>query len=222
MPQRRREVNEKGQFFCPDCSTWKEGFEFYKNKRTLDGISTYCKPCHSARQREQYSPAAKQRKYDEREEEAQKELLERLEAYRSGTTDISTLEMGETATITFEGRWYRVQRVLGPRAADADVPKVDYEDWTAQRSGARVLGVPIAEPATPTVPTEEYVGGEYQPVRLGPPPEDGLDNLAAVQRGRALDWSKKDEWSSQDQADYDAYEAWENRRFEEKYGRSDD
>jgi hypothetical protein len=43
---------------CPECGKYKEPSEFPRNKRTKDGLATYCKPCHNARGR-----AAKERLY---------------------------------------------------------------------------------------------------------------------------------------------------------------
>jgi hypothetical protein len=36
---------------CPDCGELKPLSEFPRNKRTKDGLATYCKPCHNARGR---------------------------------------------------------------------------------------------------------------------------------------------------------------------------
>jgi hypothetical protein len=208
----------------------------------------YCQPCYNAYRRKRYrDEAAAQGKevigMDEKEaglswdptaalsSMANKDAIrerERLDEGRYLAKDLRENPDVHTSWTDHQREVYSEyvlhEEELTARLAkdEPGLEKVDFEDWVAQRSGARVLGVPVAEPATPTVPTEEYVGGEYQPLRLGPPPESGPDDLAAVQRGRVLDWSKKDEWSSQDQVDYDAYEAWENRRLEEKYGRSDD
>lgn len=82
MGQRRRFENANGQFQCPDCGLWKDPWEFYSNKRTMTGISTYCKPCHKMRQKK-YSPAEVQRRFEEREEQAKADLQEQLEAYKA-------------------------------------------------------------------------------------------------------------------------------------------
>ena len=38
---------------CPRCATTKPADGFYKNSRTPDGLSSYCKACHADRGREE-------------------------------------------------------------------------------------------------------------------------------------------------------------------------
>lgn len=41
-------MDEVAEKTCPRCGTTKPVAEFYKNKRTKDGLQAYCKPCQNA------------------------------------------------------------------------------------------------------------------------------------------------------------------------------
>lgn len=112
MGQRRRKQDLDGNFQCPACEEWYPPIAFYPNIRTLDGISTYCKTCHRAKQKADYSPSAQARKQKERADTAERLLQEQLVAYREqleqGLFDWAALDPGETETVTMHGKRYQI------------------------------------------------------------------------------------------------------------------
>ena len=42
---RMRKPNDKGEFFCHICNTWKPKLEFTKTKNNMSGVYSYCKKC---------------------------------------------------------------------------------------------------------------------------------------------------------------------------------
>lgn len=52
---------------CPGCGLWKDASEFNKNKRTIDGLSNYCKDCTRIKNREQYLKNQERRKREARD-----------------------------------------------------------------------------------------------------------------------------------------------------------
>lgn len=61
---------------CPDCGNTKDAAQFGRNKRTSDGLASYCKSCTSQRNRAQYVANQERRIQDAREyREANAETL---------------------------------------------------------------------------------------------------------------------------------------------------
>lgn len=65
MPRRRgrppKLPNSRGQWQCTKCKDWKDPNEFYKNVRTLNQLSSWCKLCLNEAQTERYTRLAAER-----------------------------------------------------------------------------------------------------------------------------------------------------------------
>ena len=44
-----RQEAPEGMKFCPDCAMVKSTDDFVRNRGSADGLTSYCKPCHTAR-----------------------------------------------------------------------------------------------------------------------------------------------------------------------------
>lgn len=68
---------------CPACGLTKPASEFGRNRRTSDGLASYCKPCTSERNRAQYLANQERRKAEAREyRQANAEVLRERERER--------------------------------------------------------------------------------------------------------------------------------------------
>lgn len=61
---------------CRDCGQWLPVAQFARDRSRPDGLNTYCRPCHSQRQRARYE----QRKLDRDRDYAQRHGMRQLRA----------------------------------------------------------------------------------------------------------------------------------------------
>ena len=100
---------------CPKCETEKETTEFYKNKRTKDGLKSWCKECHlndSRSREEKYNET--RRKY---REEHKEESREKKRVYYNNNKE-KILEDNRQWRQTFKGRLLSYMR----SATKRDIP----------------------------------------------------------------------------------------------------
>ena len=69
--------NKDGLKWCSTCKKWKEESEFYKSKRSKDGLDSCCKQCDSEREK---------RRYFANVEESRKRNMNRSYKYNCGIT----------------------------------------------------------------------------------------------------------------------------------------
>lgn len=104
MPGRRRTTDLQGRFRCPLCGQYKWPWEFYKNSRTRDGISSRCKTCHN-REQKKYTPKEQERRLLEREQLARLELERQLSWHKArleGRIVDSEVETGLASGLYFD------------------------------------------------------------------------------------------------------------------------